>query len=57
MNHKCCVCGNNLAKLRSYLVVIGVLMPYCQSVDCQEHMKQTMDQFREYGIFCRLVKK
>ena len=57
MNHKCCVCGNNLAKLRPYLVVNGVLMPYCQSVDCQEHMKQTMDQFREYGIFCRLVKK
>jgi hypothetical protein len=56
MSYKCCVCGNNLAKLRSYLVVKGVLMPYCNSVDCQDHMKQTNEQFQEYGIFVRMVK-
>jgi hypothetical protein len=41
MTNKCIVCGNNLAKLKSYLVINGVLMPYCQSIDCQAHMRKT----------------
>jgi hypothetical protein len=56
MYHRCVVCSNKLSKLTSYLVVNGVLMPYCGQDKCQEHMKETKAQFGEYGISSRMVK-
>jgi hypothetical protein len=56
MYHRCVVCSNKLSKLTSYLVVNGVLMPYCGQDKCQDHMKETKAQFSEYGISSRMVK-
>jgi hypothetical protein len=53
---KCVVCGVNLNKPKDYLIVNHVKMSYCQGATCQEHMKETKEQFNEYGIFARMVK-
>jgi hypothetical protein len=55
MLHKCCHCGVNLTHVKHYLVVHGVLMPYCRAPECQESMKKASDEFDQAGVFAKVV--
>jgi len=39
-----------MPELRNYLLVNGNILPYCQTIGCQERMKETQQQFSDQGI-------
>ena len=50
MVYLCIACGVPLGELRNYLLVNGNILPYCQTIGCQQRMKETEQQFFDQGI-------
>jgi hypothetical protein len=57
MAYQCIVCGAQMAELKCYILVHGIIRPYCDGVECQEQMKQTEKHFYDRGIYALKVKE
>jgi hypothetical protein len=49
-NYHCSHCGQVLHKIKDYLVVSGIVTPYCQSPECQESKREQSEWYVKYGL-------
>jgi hypothetical protein len=49
-NFHCAHCNVPLHKIKDYLVVSGIVTPYCQAPECQQSKQQQATWYVKYGL-------